>query len=144
MDLTGWDLTITGREGTIWEGSVIRFSIVFPDGNFFAGPIVKCLDNIKHIHIYEKDNIVCLGLTNKETWVADTEIYLIPIEIEDLIHREPNLNSPANTPLSLLYQKDIEKYNEFIREQIKNLSKNEENKTETLGHAQIKTEKVGA
>ncbi len=112
-NLFKWEIIVDGRPDTLWENATYTFLVDFNE-NYFAGPIVRAPDDMEHIHIYP-DKIVCLGLINKDTWSVETDLYLIPIEIEDLIHREPNLYSPANSKLAELYKENREEYNNYIR-----------------------------
>jgi len=114
-NLFKWNLEIKGRGGTLWEGGTYRFLIEYQD-SILKPPIVTVLNKeFRHIHLYE-DKKVCLGIIAEGLWNAETPLYMIATEIEDLIHREPNLTSPADYKLGDIYYKTPEEYDKIIKE----------------------------
>lgn len=112
-----WKFVIKGREATIWEGAMIRGTINIPEEYPFRHPEVKFdFKGFKHIHVYS-DGKVCMPLLSALSWDPSTEIYVVLVKLEELIHNEPNPASPANIDLLDMYLSNKAIYEEIIKEQ---------------------------
>jgi len=120
-NLFKWILIIEGRPGTLWEGGIYKFLIDYGKSIFTAPTVTALNEEFKHIHLYE-DRKICLGMVTEGIYNMETPLYMIAIEIEDLIHREPNTTSPANHRLCETYAKNREEYEKTIKSIARNCS----------------------
>jgi len=118
-NLFKWILTIEGRRETLWEGGIYKFLIDYGKSIFTAPTVTALNPEFKHIHLYE-DQKICLGMVTEGIYNMETPLYMIAIEIEDLIHRDPNTTSPANHKLCEIYAKNREEYEKTIQNIAKN------------------------
>ncbi|KAL4466486.1 hypothetical protein ABPG72_016627 [Tetrahymena utriculariae] len=111
-------VSFKGRQETIWQNYEIKGILSFPADFPIEPPSFQFIENFQHIHVYS-NGVICLPLITKDFWNTKTTVLNVIIQIEDLIHRPPNLASPANHLLSELYQNSIEQYENFIRNMYK-------------------------
>jgi ubiquitin-protein ligase len=74
-----WHGNLRGPEGTLYEGGVFHFEIVFPMNYPIGPPTIRSFTNIPHPNVIGGTNI-CLDIldgTNKEIYQGWTSAYTI-------------------------------------------------------------------
>ena len=59
-----WDALIFGPEDTIWDGSVFRLSLEFPEEYPTKPPVVRFRSPVFHPNVY-LDGKICLDILDK-------------------------------------------------------------------------------
>lgn len=120
-DLYEWELIVKGKPGTIWEGGAFKIMLFVPWYFPERPPRVKFIpppgrDRFQHVHVYG-DGKLCLDLIDAKVFRSDVNFVQIAEAIYNIVHRDPNINSPANLAMNEIYQKDKAQYEAIIREQ---------------------------
>lgn len=98
--------------------------MLFSEEYPFIPPRVLFQKNFKHVHVYD-DGEICLGMLNFRTgkgWVKSYGVVEVVKAVEELIHGEPRIESPANSNMAKLYEGNREEYENIVRRQAKELS----------------------
>ncbi len=106
--------------------NITRYKIhcTFTESYPFLPPKVFFPKGFKHVHVYENGEI-CLGMLNFRTgkgWIKSFGVIEVVKAVEELIHAEPRVESPANREMAELYELQRERYEEIIRRQAKEFS----------------------
>ena len=88
-----WSGTISGVNGTVYEGLTYKMRLTFPSGYPFKAPQVHFLTPCFHPNVDQHGNI-CLDIL-KENWSACYSVKTILLSIQSLLG-EPNNDSPLN------------------------------------------------
>ncbi|CAB4035719.1 ubiquitin-conjugating enzyme E2 C [Paramuricea clavata] len=104
-NLFHWKATITGAEGTAYEGLEYKLEIEFPDRYPFAAPKVKFLTPCYHPNV---DNLgtICLDIL-KDKWSALMDVRTVLLSIH-LLLSEPNNKDPLNAEAAQMWQNKTE------------------------------------
>ena len=111
-NLFEWVGTITGAEGTVYEGQTYKLSLKFPADYPYNAPTIKFVTQIFHPNIDQHGNI-CLDIL-KEKWSAAYNVSTVLVSLRSLLG-EPNNDSPLNSFAAQLwdnqeeYQKTLHK-----------------------------------
>lgn len=92
-NLFSWIGTISGAEGTVYEGLSYKLSLSFPSNYPYSAPTVKFETPCFHPNVDTHGNI-CLDIL-KEKWSALYDVRTILLSIQSLL-AEPNNESPLN------------------------------------------------
>jgi len=114
-----WTALIQGRSketSSPYAEGLYPININFDDSFPRTPPKISFEPGFKHIHIYD-DGQICLPLVNERNWSAKYDMINVLNQVEELIHAEPRISSPANSKLSEIYRNDKEKYKNIIEEQ---------------------------
>ncbi|KAL6065645.1 Ubiquitin-conjugating enzyme E2 C [Balamuthia mandrillaris] len=106
-----WIGTITGAEGTVYEGLTYKLSLSFPADYPYSAPTVKFVTPCFHPNVDQYGNI-CLDIL-KEKWSAIYNVSTILLSIQSLLG-EPNNDSPLNGTAATLWD-DQEEYRKVLR-----------------------------
>ena len=119
------DIEFTGRPGSIYEGCVIKGTLLLGDDYPEKNPKFKFKEvnekTFKHINVYGDGN-TCLDVLTEAAYRPNMALGEIIAAIEKLIY-EPNENSPANIGLKEKYNSDRAAYDEEIKSQSEFLKK---------------------
>ncbi|CAG8493716.1 15967_t:CDS:10 [Funneliformis mosseae] len=101
-NLFSWVGSITGPEGTIYEGLTYKIIMKFPSDYPFSAPCVQFQTRCYHPNIDEIGNI-CLDIL-KDNWSAIYNVTSILVSLQSLLG-EPNIDSPLNNEAAELWAK---------------------------------------
>ena len=110
-----WNATIQGPIDTPYEGGIFKLQIKLPERYPFVAPKVKFLTKIFHPNIDE--NEICIDFL-EDKWSPVLNISKILLSISSMLI-DPNPESALNDEAAELYENDIDKYNETIRDYVK-------------------------
>jgi len=114
-NLFNWIGTITGGEGTVYEGLKYKLSIKFPSDYPYSPPTIKFTTPCFHPNVDTYGNI-CLDIL-KEKWSATYSVSTILQSLRSLLG-DPNNDSPLNGNAAELW-KNQEKYKEVLLQKYK-------------------------
>ncbi len=114
-DITKWNATIIGPEGTPYEGGVFKLQIVFPPTYPINPPQVYFKTKIFHCNI--NGDSICLDIL-KYNWSPVLSISKVLISICSLLN-DPNPDSPLNGLAGELYRNNREEYNREVKKYIR-------------------------
>ena len=100
-----WTGTITGGEGTIYEGLTFKLQMKFPNAYPYEAPNVTFTTPCFHPNVDQYGNI-CLDIL-KEKWSAAYNVRTILLSIQSRL-ADPNLDSPLNGHAAQLWPNDAE------------------------------------
>ena len=115
-DILFWTARITGPLQTPYEGGVFNIVISFDMDYPIKPPSLTFLTPMYHPNIY-KDGKICIDILQAE-WTPTQTIRTILLSILSLL-MDPNPKSPANREAAELYMRDINKYNDKVRQYVK-------------------------
>lgn len=110
--LFDWVGTITGAEGTAYEGCTFRLSLKFTSEYPFKAPTVRFETACFHPNVDTFGNI-CLDIL-KEKWSAAYSVKTILQSIQSLL-ADPNVDSPLNTHAAKLWGVNDEEYRVLVQ-----------------------------
>lgn len=129
-DLFNWEILIEGRVNSLWEGGIYIIKLQFTEEFPLKPPKAFFNKGFLHVHVYE-DGDICTSILTEDNW-KNFDIITIANYLEELIHQDPVINSPANDKLKNIYCHNQEKYNDLIKLQAnyyKNIEKFERTPT---------------
>nr|CAG4646589.1 EOG090X0DZY [Macrothrix elegans] len=103
-DMFTWIGTITGPQGTVYEGLVYKLNFNFPNGYPFTAPTVKFVTPCFHPNVDTYGNI-CLDIL-KDKWSALYDVRTILLSIQSLLG-DPNNESPLNGQAAQLWSDQV-------------------------------------
>ena len=112
-DITKWQATIFGPEGTPYHNGVFKLKITFTKEFPFKPPKIYFVTKIYHCNINSRGGI-CLDIL-KEAWSPALTIDKVLLSICSLLS-EPNPDDPLVPELARLYKKNRGKYDSNARE----------------------------
>ncbi|XP_063698370.1 ubiquitin-conjugating enzyme E2 C [Culicoides brevitarsis] len=110
-----WIGTITGPEGTVYQGQKYKLSLDFPNSYPYTAPVVKFVTPCFHPNV-DLSGAICLDIL-KDKWSALYDVRTILLSIQSLLG-EPNNESPLNAQASqmwsnqALYKKYLDEFYE--------------------------------
>ena len=134
-NLHQWEILIKGRENSLFDKGFYPITVIFPENFPLKAPKIIFPKEFQHIHVYE-DGEICLPLLTEKNWSSQYNFIYIINSIEDLIHNEPKITSPANSKLLDIYLNNRAEYENIIRRQAEKYSTNEEKKKEIIKNNQ--------
>lgn len=111
-NITIWEATIHGPEGTPYEGGVFLISMAFPEKYPFSPPKLRFKTPIYHPNISRYGDI-CLDIL-KDAWTPILNITKVLLSVCSLLS-DPNPDDPLEKSIALQYIKDRDKYNRMAR-----------------------------
>lgn len=112
-DLTLWDATIQGPDGSPYAGGVFKLQIKFSSEYPFKAPTVKFLTKVYHPNI-NKNGDICLDIL-KTQWSPALKISKVLLSISALL-TDPNPDDPLVVDIASIYKKDRPRYEMIARE----------------------------
>lgn len=109
--LFAWVGTITGAQGTAYDGLTFRLSLAFTSEYPFKPPSVRFETPCFHPNVDIYGNI-CLDIL-KEKWSAAYSVRTILQSIQSLL-ADPNVDSPLNTHAAKLWNVGNEEYRSMV------------------------------
>ena len=122
-DLFNWEILLEGRVNSLWEGGIYIIRLQFTEDFPLKPPKASFNKGFLHIHVYE-DGDICSPILTEGNW-KNFDIITIANYLEELIHQDPDINSPANDKLKHIYCYNQEKYNDLIKLQANYYKNNE-------------------
>ena len=119
-DILHWKATIIGPSQTALEGGIFKLDVKFPDNYPAKPPLIKFITKVYHPNINDKGEI-CLDLL-KSQWSPAIRLEKLLLCICTLL-QDPNPADPLVPEAADLYKKDINKYNEIVKEYTKKYAK---------------------
>ncbi len=128
-DFYKWDVLLFGPMDSIFEGGIFKCQFIFSKDYPNKAPEFKFITDLPHPNIY-KDGKVCISILHEgqdvygyedisERWNPSHSVNSVLLSIL-LILTNPNFESPANIDMSILWQKDYNKYKHIIYKLIAN------------------------
>ena len=112
-DLTKWQATIFGPEGTPYHMGIFKLNITFTNEFPFKPPKIYFKTPIYHCNINKRGGI-CLDIL-KEAWSPALTLDKVLLSICSLLS-DPNPDDPLVPELANLYKKNRAKYDSNARE----------------------------
>ncbi len=118
LDLFKWELLVPGKENTPWEHGLYKFIASFPPDYPQKAPKITSIPPLFHPNVYPSGNL-CLSL------IDDTKDWKSSISIKDLLKSlqmflsSPNGGDPAHPEAIKLFRRDLNLYNNKIKQQAK-------------------------
>ena len=122
-----WEVSIEGPENTIYEGSVMRALLMFPQDYPMNPPDMVFLTKMWHPNIF-KNGKVCISILHKaqidetnpqetldEKWRPVLGVREIILSVSSMLIC-PNIESPANIDAAVQYKSDPLEYKKKIRQ----------------------------
>ncbi|KAE9596513.1 hypothetical protein Lal_00007655 [Lupinus albus] len=100
-----WKGTIAGSKDTVFEGTVYKLSLSFPNDYPFKPPKVKFETTCFHPNVDMNGNI-CLDIL-QDKWSSAYDVRTILLSIQSLLG-EPNISSPLNPEAAQLWSNQQE------------------------------------
>ncbi len=116
--LNHWTATITGAEGTPYEGLVYKLRIEFPSNYPFSPPKIQFTNGMFHPNVDAAGDI-CLDIL-KDKWTPVLNVTKALLSILAIM-AEPNPASALNMEAATLYTTDMTEYKEKIKKTIRPL-----------------------
>ena len=124
-----WNVILIGPPDSPFEGGIFNCQFTFPNDYPNKAPEFKFITDLPHPNIY-KDGKVCISILHEgqdvygyedisERWNPSHSVNSVLLSIL-LILTNPNFESPANIDMSILWQKDYNKYKHIIYKLIAN------------------------
>ena len=107
-----WAGTVTGPEGSPYEGGTFFLKIDFPSDYPFKPPKIVFQTKIYHPNINSKGEI-CLDIL-KDQWSPSHTISAVLVSLQNLF-TDPNINDPLEAEIAALYKADKAKYDETAK-----------------------------
>lgn len=111
-NLFTWVGTITGPQGTVYEGLQFKLSLAFPSDYPYMAPTVKFETPCFHPNVDTNGNI-CLDIL-KDKWSALYDVRTILLSVQSLLG-EPNNNSPLNAVAAELWSNQGEYKKQLLK-----------------------------
>ncbi|KAK9459006.1 ubiquitin-conjugating enzyme/RWD-like protein [Lipomyces oligophaga] len=116
--LCHWTGTISGPEGTPYEGLKYKISMVFPSNYPYRAPLIRFVSPMWHPNVDMSGNI-CLDIL-KEKWSAVYNVQTILLSLQSLLG-EPNNSSPLNAQAADLWDSDQKEYKRLMMQHYKDI-----------------------
>ena len=118
-NLFHWKGTITGADGTAYEGLAYKLDIEFPDRYPYIAPKVKFITPCYHPNV-DNQGTICLDIL-KDKWSALMDVRTVLLSIQ-LLLSVPNNKDPLNAEAAKMWENPAEyaamvqqKYREHVR-----------------------------
>ena len=112
-DMFKWDASLTGPEGSPYEGGTFNLSIEFPKDFPFKPPKVEFTTKVYHPNV-KSTGTICLDIL-KDAWSPDISVSKILLAIQNLLIN-PNIDHPLEPEIAKQYTDDRAKYDETAKE----------------------------
>lgn len=122
-----WKFLLIGPPDTIFDGGIFKGTIKFPKEYPNRPPEVRFVDGFKHPNIYNNGK-VCISILHEgedqfgyedsaERWNPSHSVDSIMISIISMLP-DPNLESPANIDVGVLWRDNFQTYKKSIYEHV--------------------------
>ena len=112
-DMFKWEASLTGPEGSPYEGGTFNLSIEFPKDFPFKPPKVEFTTKVYHPNV-KSTGTICLPIL-KDAWSPDISVTRILMEIQNLLIN-PNIDHPLEPEIAKQYTDDRAKYDATAKE----------------------------
>ncbi|KAK9464737.1 ubiquitin-conjugating enzyme/RWD-like protein [Lipomyces arxii] len=113
-----WSGTITGPDGTFYEGLTYKISLNFPPNYPYRAPVIRFVSPMWHPNVDMSGNI-CLDIL-KEQWSAVYNVQTILLSLQSLLG-EPNNASPLNAQAADLWDGNPAEYRRHMMNHYKDI-----------------------
>ncbi|KAK9334052.1 ubiquitin-conjugating enzyme/RWD-like protein [Lipomyces doorenjongii] len=117
-NLCQWTGTISGPEGTFYEGLTYKISMTFPPNYPYHAPVIRFVSPMWHPNVDMSGNI-CLDIL-KEKWSAIYNVQTILLSLQSLLG-EPNNASPLNAQAADLWDGNPAEYKRLMMTHYKDI-----------------------
>ena len=100
-DITIWDITLFGPEGTPYDGGIFKMKMIFTNEYPFKPPKIMFNTKILHCNINDKGEI-CIDILKESNWSPINKISEVLSSIITLL-KHPNPLEPLNHEIAELY-----------------------------------------
>ena len=114
-NLYQWYATITGAEGTPYNGLVYKLKIEFPNNYPFTPPKLQFTNGMFHPNVDQQGNI-CLDIL-KDKWTPVLNVTKALLSVLAIM-AEPNPSSALNMDAATLYTSNLDAYAERVKKEI--------------------------
>ncbi|KAJ1970331.1 hypothetical protein H4R35_005934 [Dimargaris xerosporica] len=104
-----WDVTMTGKKGTPYDGGVFHIRVEFSTDYPFKAPKVRFTTRIYHPNIDYESGDICLDIGRENNWKPTIKMTDIIQEIARLVEL-PNLDTPLIASAAELYRSNPKEY----------------------------------
>jgi len=115
-----WTGTITGGDGTVYEGYTFKLGLKFPTSYPYEAPQVTFTTPCFHPNVDQYGNI-CLDIL-KEKWSAVYNVRTVLLSIQSLL-ADPNLDSPLNGHAASIWNNTAEYKKALLKHRASHASK---------------------
>ncbi|ODQ79431.1 hypothetical protein BABINDRAFT_167290 [Babjeviella inositovora NRRL Y-12698] len=112
-----------GPKDTPFEGGSWKVRVELPDQYPYKSPSIGFTNKIFHPNIDETSGSVCLDVIN-QTWSPMFDIFNVFETFLPQLLIYPNAADPLNGDASVLFNKDIQAYNEKVKDYVKKYATN--------------------
>eukprot|EP00931_Biecheleriopsis_adriatica_P064524 TRINITY_DN39289_c0_g1_i1.p1 TRINITY_DN39289_c0_g1~~TRINITY_DN39289_c0_g1_i1.p1 ORF type:complete len:175 (+),score=22.61 TRINITY_DN39289_c0_g1_i1:75-527(+) len=120
-DMYDWEATITGPEGTPYEGGTFFLSVALPKDYPFKPPVVKFITKIYHCNVGSAGNI-CMPVL-KDQWATATTIAQILLQVRALISEPVPEDSPLSPDIAAEYLANRTQHDATARDWVEKYAK---------------------
>lgn len=110
-----WTATITGAEGTPYNGLIYKLNIEFPSNYPFVPPKIKFINGMFHPNV-DTAGEICLDIL-KDKWTPVLNVTKALLSILAIM-AEPNPSSALNMEAATLYTTNMEEYTAKVKQSI--------------------------
>ena len=110
-----WTATITGAEGTPYNGLIYKLNIEFPSNYPFVPPKIKFTNGMFHPNV-DSAGEICLDIL-KDKWTPVLNVTKALLSILAIM-AEPNPSSALNMEAATLYTTNMEEYTAKVKQSI--------------------------
>jgi ubiquitin-protein ligase len=114
-NLHQWYATITGAEGTPYNGLIYKLKVEFPNNYPFAPPKLQFLNGMFHPNVDQQGNI-CLDIL-KDKWSPVLNVTKALLSVLAIM-AEPNPSSALNMDAATLYTSNQDAFAERVKKEI--------------------------
>lgn len=113
-DLFKWDASITGPEGSPYEGGTFNLKIEFPKDFPFKPPSVVFTTKVYHPNVKRDTGTICLDIL-KDAWNPEINIVQLLSAIIALLG-SPNPDHPLEEEIAKQYKDQKDEFNKVAKE----------------------------
>ncbi|KAK9455340.1 ubiquitin-conjugating enzyme/RWD-like protein [Dipodascopsis uninucleata] len=117
-NLCQWTGTISGPEGTYYEGLTYKISMTFPPNYPYRAPIIRFVSPMWHPNV-DMSGGICLDIL-KDKWSAIYNVQTILLSLQSLLG-EPNNASPLNAQAAELWDSNPTEYKRLMMSHYKEI-----------------------